>query len=381
MPEAQLPPQQALEPLQSVSPSRFLGLLRCPLQGVRASLNSLQLLPVTPSARLGTAAHALLEEAGRGQTGNTDTEALDRRWTTLVAKTESEMRESWLERHLVPLQGSVAKYEVRRIQVRERAREIADGCHAHGLGAAGAAGRYGYELFVSSADGAIRGRIDAALPSPEGPVLRDYKTGNIWEDSEVPGGVIKAAYEVQLRLYAALYAASTGTWPARLEIVPGDGPPVSVEVRVDECLRLVEEAKALLARVNKTISELGSASAELEAALGRPDAETCRFCASRPACSPYLQKAPGPGQDGWPMDVTGRLIALKVLGNGRMLLTLEASAGLVHVSGLGQPPRHPALVNAAPGIRLGIYNLRALGSGSTFGESQLTTIYRLPPTP
>ena len=56
-----------IEALKTISPSRFTALQECALREVWAASQTPQLLPSSPSARLGSIIHRLLQEAGEGR--------------------------------------------------------------------------------------------------------------------------------------------------------------------------------------------------------------------------------------------------------------------------------------------------------------------------
>jgi len=116
-----------IEPLLSISPARFTALRECPLREVWTTAHNFPLLPTSPKARVGTIAHHLLAEAGRGLFTN-DIKKIEARWDYLLEQTEHEMMRSWLDRHLLPLSHSVQDLEVRKIRAVSRSAEIAANC-------------------------------------------------------------------------------------------------------------------------------------------------------------------------------------------------------------------------------------------------------------
>src|SRR5262245_19825417 len=86
-----------LVPVQRISPSRYEALRQCALREAWAAAGEPPLLPLPPAARLGTAIHQLLEEAGKGQLAPGERGQIERRWEELVAEAETKMRASWLE--------------------------------------------------------------------------------------------------------------------------------------------------------------------------------------------------------------------------------------------------------------------------------------------
>src|SRR5262249_34024303 len=123
-----------IAPIRRVSPSRYEGLKGCALREAWAAAGQEPLLPLPPAARIGIAIHQLLEEAGKGHLAPAERAVVERRWEELVARVESAMSGSWLERQFVPVRSAVPDLEVRRLRAQERALAI-----AHAAGTAGRA--------------------------------------------------------------------------------------------------------------------------------------------------------------------------------------------------------------------------------------------------
>lgn len=365
-----LPPRPAPRPLPSISPSRYIALRSCPLNAVWTANGARRPLPDSPAARVGTVAHTLLEEAGRG---SLEPDAVERRWSELVEAAEDALGQNWLARHLVPLTGSVPDFEVRRLQAIRRATELAASARERSSIDRGAAQAVGQEVPVVTPDGLVTGRIDAVVPTPDGLVIRDYKSGAIFDPESGATPKVKEAYAIQLKLYAAMYEAMTGSWPSRLEILPLTGPPEGIAFDPSECVRLLEDAASVLHETNRSV-EAGLAEGDVAEVLARPSAINCRFCPFRPWCEPY-QRTPKAG-DGWPNDCWGEVRETRRLGNGRVMLTLESEASSVLVGGLDSDPRrHPALPLLEAGLAAAAYNLRRPRGGRAYTEGPMTVLY------
>jgi RecB family exonuclease len=373
--------EPATVPLDSISPTRFVAIRQCALREIWAASQAPQLLPSFPAARLGSVIHRLLEEAGQGAFIPGDAVAVDQRWNDLVADAERAMLDGWLERQFVPLSRSVADFEVRRIQARERALELSESVTRAGDRRAstvrdGEGQLVGCEVPVSTLDRRVRGRIDAVVLDRDGPVVRDYKSGAIFGAARGHEHTLKEAYEIQLRMYAALYAETSGTWPARLEVVPILGRSETVAFDPDECIGLVEGAREALDTVNEAIRMDGPAGS-VQGRLARPGPEVCGYCPYRPGCLPYRAARKGGGGT-WPHDLWGRLRSLAPLAGDRLIMELDCDDGLIRIRGLGSKERHPALGILEPGDAVAVFNARPTGSPSTFSESSFTVIYKVP---
>ena len=369
-------------PIKRVSPSRYEAMVQCALREVWAAGGQPHLLPLSPAARLGTAVHQLLEEAGRGRLTPAERPVVERRWEELVRQAESAMLMSWLERVFVPLRSSVPDFEVRGLRAQERVLAIAQ--------AVASARREpqervaaGFERWVAVPDGSVGGYIDHVVETPDGPVLRDYKSGGIHEAAAgVPPVAVRPSFVVQLRLYAALYAGTTGTWPARLELVPLLGEAVGIPFDTATCEALLADAIAALARINATIAEAASRQEEPEGRLAAPGVTTCRHCLFRPACVPYRRVRTGAtGEEAWPQDVWGELREIRQLGNRKLLLTVatgSAGAEVRCIRGItANPARHPALQHLREGNMVGVFGLRGSAGGGTLSEALWTVVYKM----
>jgi hypothetical protein len=369
-----------VSPLKHTSPSRMLAMDDCALREVWAASGAEDLLPRSPAARLGTVIHALLELAGRGALGDENTDFIDKKWQQLVDDAQDGMLGGWLARHYVPLSSSVPSYEVRRIQAVSRALLLARAASKlerdESLDTV-ASGQLltGYEVPVATADGIVRGRIDAVSSDEQGAVIRDYKSGLIFEWQSDGRSAIKSAYQTQLKMYAALYEETTSVWPVRLEVVPVLGAPVPVTFEQIECSNLLDRARRQLVAVNDLI-KLRGPGRSLEARLAHPRPSVCGYCSFRPGCLEYRAARLSTEGD-WPHDVWGRLVAIKRTHDDHLVVELEQDGSTVRIRSLSTNDRHPALSIAQLGNIVAAFNVRPTGSESTFAESPHTTIYKI----
>jgi hypothetical protein len=225
----------------------------------------------------------------------------------------------------------------------------------------------------------VTGKIDAVLPSQDGPIIRDYKSGSIFENYMGSARLIKEAYKDQVGLYAALYATAFGRWPFRLEIVPLFGTPEPVDLDKTASLALVVEARLALESLNSAVAEARSNSVLLQQRLATPSRENCANCPYRPVCAPYQSTRQGARyEEGWPVDVWGKVQELRVLGNSRVLIVINTGTAEARIRGLSSDKtRHPAVQKLQPGDNVAAFNLKSGGSDNAFEESRFTVIYKL----
>jgi CRISPR/Cas system-associated exonuclease Cas4 (RecB family) len=370
-----LPETPGLSPLARISPSRFTEFLDCALRECLAAAKTPRQLPSSPVARLGSAIHTLLEDAVAGQLPGTDAAAIRARFDALVEEQEAEMRESWLERHFAPLRESIGSFDERALQAVERAGDLSSrATSTEERELRGTGRRYGTELWVQTADGAVGGFIDLVEPSPSGPVISDYKTGSI----RTREASLKPAYETQLKLYAAIYAEQHTEWPARLQLVTLSGERTTVPFTHAECEELLGRARALRDEVNAVVAAKNDLDGR-QRRLASPSPSTCRLCSYRPSCRPYHEAAGSGGDpEAWPPDVWGRVTENQRLGNGRHLLRLSAGSVESRVRGLTPgDKRHPALRWAVPGAYVEAFGARLINEVS-FDETAYTALYARP---
>jgi CRISPR/Cas system-associated exonuclease Cas4 (RecB family) len=166
------------------------------------------------------------------------------------------------------------------------------------------------EQWLETQDKQVGGQVDLISITPDGVTLKDYKSGTIHEGDE---GTIKEAYSMQLKLYAAIYHDAYGEWPKTLELAPLFGQPQQVPFTEKECLELLEQAKAELARVNSLVERKAIQDA------ANPSPKCCRYCGFRPVCSKYLKAIQIPSANSWPSDVVGRIDSIVAAGTRRVI--------------------------------------------------------------
>jgi hypothetical protein len=300
--------------------------------------------------------------------------AIEQRWDELLKEAETVASENWLNRNLLPLSSVVPDFEVRKIQAVTAALSLAAIEAAAETDLTAEPNRaLGSEVPVATPDGQASGRIDAVFPTEQGPVIRDYKSGSIYEQSG-QAAALKTEYATQLKLYAAIYEAMTGVWPVRLEVVPIAGAPESVPFTKDECRQLLQRALQVREEINAIVTSPTPLGARVEQ-LAKPNPSVCVFCGYRPYCTPYA-RAQTPDAD-WPLDIHGKLVDLRVLGNGRRMITVAVRDTTIHIRGIDSSrERHPALDSAVLGESIGCYNLRRAGGPTSFSEGLFTVFYR-----
>lgn len=349
-----------LIPLLRISPSKYSLLQQCALREIWASSRHTPLLPPSPSARVGSAIHKLLELANGNHLSGEN--AIHEHWDEEVNNIEKDMLSNPLERHLVPLKIYARNYEVKKILAFKMVNIVND------FDRSGTASKkQRAEVWVQTHDGKIGGKIDFIGETTNGIEIIDYKTGIIEDDSL--DGQPKKVYQQQMRLYAALYHEVHKIWPDKLSLVGIDQKKYDVPFKPDECIQLLEEAKKSLDDLNEAIAKHVSPED-----LASPSGVACIYCLYRPACSKYWQVREE--TSAWPLDIIGEIKEKRILGNNSYRILIAANDNKAIIRGLSA--RHHFLCKNA--VFALFCNLGRGASNGFFIEKPVTTGYELQET-
>lgn len=359
-----------LIPMRSISPSRFSGMRNCPLREVWISAKAPELLPSTPSVYVGRITHRLQEDAARDKDLD-----LESRFDQLVEETEAILELDHLNRRWLPLDSTAGGFADIRRRCIEKARLQAEAPGGNSPSGSGTRRRYGPEVPVRARDGLIVGQIDLVEVRGGKLIITDEKFSEI-RSCENGSLTVKKEYEVQLKMYAAMYAEdadiSEGRWADILKLRPLYGSELEVSFSHDECTKLLDDAVAVLKEVNSIIESKDTPAAQ--ALLAQPKAKSCTWCGYRPACRAYWS-APHPEDERWPVDLRGQLVDIAWRGNGLLAVSVETEEGLFRVRGF-QPENLGAggPEQLALGRKIEIYSLRRTKSESTFEAGRFSVL-------
>jgi hypothetical protein len=285
------------------------------------------------------------------------------------------MHALWFERHFVPLESSTKNFDLKKQLCKARAQEICDALTYTPKPNRDFAGR-GLEVPLQTPDGRIAGRVDAIRAGSVGVSIIDFKSGPL-EDRPGEGGrpEIKENYATQMKLYAAVYHACRGTWPAVLCLVAIDGTSRQVAFNPNECIILLQQARRILNRINCTVRDLSSSYDELLRILASPSPQNCSACLYRPCCPPYWNKRAVESGE-WPNDIKGELLSCEKYAQDKLFIQVSTghSSSAVSIRGL-DVNRHPG-INDAQG-QVAVFDLRRDHVEESFKGGQFTTVYKL----
>jgi hypothetical protein len=109
------------------------------------------------------------------------------------------------------------------------------------------------EMQLGTSDHVLRGRADLVGYSATGTWILDYKSG-VERDPTTGAAQVEDHFR-QLRLYAAMLRDMDGNWPARLILLPLDGPPILQPVDAAHCEAEDHQARELMSRYNAILPD------------------------------------------------------------------------------------------------------------------------------
>jgi hypothetical protein len=215
------------------------------------------------------------------------------------------------------------------------------------------------EMQLGTSDHVLRGRADLVGYSATGTWILDYKSG-IERDPTTGAAQVEDHFR-QLRLYAAMLRDMDGNWPARLILLPLDGPPILQPVDAAQCEAEDHEARELMSRYNATLPGTPEA---------RPSPAACRFCDQVLNCQPFGAAC----DEEWGRDLlalSGVLIAVEVSARGGWSAVVDVVRGSVprgrvavtHVS----ETLHPPPPSTAIGARVDAVGLYETSTPAVYG--------------
>lgn len=316
-----LPEPPSVQAMDRISPSRYEAALKCTARASWLVGGNRRTVPGHPRAILGTAHHATLEAAHRGQLpGATPDEVrvaagrfFDERMQTLHRSEHPLLRAKFSEAVQVPY------YNLYRARVARRAADLHEKVRS-GKVRLHSAPLNVTEATLTSRDGRIVGRPDL-VDNSVGQVV-DYKTGAPTEDGEMHEHERR-----QLRLYAFLaresgHAVNAGV----IERSTRDRQTLPISAEDGE-----REAQAALA----TLDQYNAKTGRSFESVATPSPAACRRCPCIPFCNAFWLKADSSWADECGTHIQGDVTSV----DGAELVSIRLTVS--HGSG----PRGPAVLD------------------------------------
>ncbi len=335
--------------ITSLSPTRLEPLRVCPLQLAFIQDHDASGHQKPPTALLGTMVHeAFAQVILSGEiSGEDPLGAFEQAWAHLV----SESAASGADPSEWPATRRAFKRALRRVPALAALISEYPDCAPEP------------EQLLETADGTLRGFADLVIRSANGTVIVDHKTGAGSDDNE-----LKAPYERQLVLYAAIEMENTGLVPARVAILSTVDNWTDVAISRSACEDALAEARALRNEYNQRVP----------GAQPPHTGEHCGTCDYSPRCDPFWEHL----DPYWLIDPRGQvrqavkgtvtedpttaemgILTIKVAPT-RTTVTSEDVDGEVILTGF-VAEEHPGLAGAQQGDEIAVVGLRLSESSTT----------------
>jgi len=304
-----VPSPPTVTSLRQLTPSLYEVGLKCAARLSWSASAGRQSIPQRPSALLGTAFHAVVESANRGQLPS-ETQArraaareqFDTVAGAQYAAAHPLLRAKFASPQLLPY------YNLLRERASMLSISTSVGVQRGSIASTGGAAiarevqpAGTTERRLTSRDGVLTGRPDR-LDLQDGEVI-DYKTGSVSTDM---GTAISGAELRQLRLYVYL-ARENGFPVSRGTIIRGTGGRLSQDIAAPEAEAEGQEARSVLTRFN------AAASGATFESLARPSASACANCPCIPFCNSFWVASSAQWADESGIHAEGRVLALRPL--------------------------------------------------------------------
>lgn len=346
---------ERIEPIRSISPSKYLSARRCPMSYILTKAKLWQFSPDNAAAVVGTAIHELIRWSGQSATSEVTHEQATVKFDELIKHAESKLSDHPLNRRLIPLSASDPRFPEKKHAAIKSAVRGAKSPRPSSSNRAGGLTKYMFEEGFSSKNKLIYGEVDKIVDGPRGFVIYDKKSCHVIDEE----GYVKGEYRMQLLLYAGIVYEDIGVMADRLVLVDIDDREVEVPFHPDEALEELAVAARWLVSLNEKIEQAGSILKLLH--LAKPSPEACRYCPSRPICPSYW-KARVAMTGEWPVDVEYEVESTISLGNnGKLIMAKPHGSG----KSLKVAPEYvtfqPGIVGLVPGQKIRLINGKAQG--------------------
>jgi CRISPR/Cas system-associated exonuclease Cas4 (RecB family) len=259
------------------------------------------------------------------------------------------------EKHLVPLADSERTYEVKKIRTWNMIKNEFVTPHVGNKFPS-----VSMEKWLESASTKVRGRIDLLIIGESGAEIIDYKTGDIIDENGNP----KDEYQLQMKIYAALYHDNYSEWPKKLTVIGLNQERYNINFTPEECQKLILNLESKLDSINQIIMSI-----EPIFKLATPSPNACRFCMYRPSCRPYWRERNNSGD--WPNDIAGRVVEMTISGIGLVRVVVENNGVRYIIRGLS---KRQSLLAQNP-VNIMVCNLSMDHFSGQFLENQMTMVF------
>lgn len=285
--------------------SKVETLERCPLKVVLDTNKPKEIFPPNPNAILGSVMHKVFEMATVIHT----LEEFEVEWTKelerLILKYRGTIFEkelenfSWQCKHYYPKKNIVKNY-VLNANGRKTLTNNANN-------------NFRYEAEKLLISKRMKGKVDVYIEIGDTLIIKDYKTGDIFENKDIDGFTVKSSYVKQVKLYAGIVLKKKYFNNLKLYIISSNGKEYQINAAINECLELLETTTEKVEEVSEYIKK----SDIRPLALINKD---CKFCNFRYYC-PHFEELLKTGLNKSHFDLVGQLKSIiKVKGGTELFV-------------------------------------------------------------
>jgi hypothetical protein len=267
-----------LPTIAAISPSLAETLRNCPLQAAISRIGEVRAYVLAnPKAWLGTAYHHVFEHLWEPSPLD-DKTRINELWTQAIAALQARAREHPLNKRFDNPEQWPGYHLVHAFVVLRAKKSLQE--QPRKPAAAAREGVVLREREFTAMGGRLVGKPDVIV----GNEIRDFKSGQIYDETTDGKQTIKEAYVRQMRLYGRLVEEQLGMCPRKGVLVPMQGAAVEVSLDPQACAAEADEAVGLLDAYRCLLD-----AAFVASDLATPSAQACRWCQYKTLCPAFWE--------------------------------------------------------------------------------------------
>ena len=278
-----------LKQLSAVSPSLAETIRICPLQASLSRISEIRsFILENPKAWLGIAYHEVLEKLWSPLYKDvSDKDLVDHLWGNAINSLQKRASDHPLNKRFSKSEKWPG-YNLAYACVQLRAQQELAEQSRQDLVRTSTADSFGKirESDLSAMDGKIIGKPDVVI----GNEIHDYKSGNIYEETQDGALYLKQGYIRQLLIYGYLVHETRGYCPTKGKLLPMLGEPVEINLNPKRCKLEAVEAVNLLDSFNTKLTHVVDVIK-----LANPSPSACRWCQFKALCPAFWASV----NEGW----------------------------------------------------------------------------------
>ena len=238
---------------------------------------------------MGTVSHRVLENARFINRNNKDLRTqVEAMWDDTVCEVEEQLRTSFLDRYLLPINKWKKYYLLRERTIRRCEEIVSSQMKVTSSQMISENQIVASEHKFDSVKYGFTGKPDLILRRENGLVIIDYKSGELPDEAEDREEKI-TMWQQQLLFYATIIKEELGEWPVDAEIRLLNSTVIPINIDQQKAEMLIEETQAVKSNYNEKIAA-GVSHSE----LAQYSEDNCLFCQYKGACNTFWENNPQP---------------------------------------------------------------------------------------